>query len=214
MKTILTTILFVMSGPLLAQNYNGFVITESDSLFKGYMRILSGGAKGTKFLITKDKKKKPKEFFSSELKYYAYKKDTFIFLRDFYPFENADYVFERLEAKVLISRGQLKLYSSSFFPSKKDPNRAIVTSPGMGPQGYGSGVSSIQTKAEPIYIIKNRDGYFIRVRKNKEDFIRAMESAIGDNTDLIKKVKLRKLSFTDMKKIIVLYNQSKNEVSQ
>jgi hypothetical protein len=41
-----------------------------------------------------------------------------------------------------------------------------------------------------------------------------MEIAIGDNTDLINKVKLRKLRFTDMKKIIGLYNQSKNEESQ
>lgn len=214
MRKILTAILIISSGHLLAQKFDGFVITENDSIFKGYMRILSGGVKGTKFLVTKDKKKKPREFFSTELKYYAYKKDTFVYLRNFYPFENADYAFEILEAKVLVSKGTLKLYSSSFFPDKKDPHKVFASRPGLGPNGYGSGVSSIQTMTESIYIIKNRDDYLIGVRKNKKDFLRAMEIAIGDNMDLMNTVKAGKLRFSQMKKIITLYNQSKNEVSQ
>lgn len=214
MKKILIIFCIALSSSLFAQKFDGFVITESDSIFKGYMRILNGGEKGIKFLITRDKKKKPRAFFSSELKYYAFKKDTFAYLQNFYLFENTEYPIERLEAKVLFSHGNLKLYSSSIIPHKKDPQRVTTYFPGAPMPNGMPGVGSFSTQAEPIYIVKNRDGYLTGVRKNKKDFIKAMEVLIGDNTELISEIKSGKLRFADMKKIIALYNKSRNEVSQ
>jgi hypothetical protein len=212
MKILLCIVVFTICNHLLAQDFDGFVITESDSIFKGYMRIVSGGENGTKFLVTKNKKKKPREFFSNELKYYAYKKDTFIYLRNFYPFENADYAVDILEAKVLISNGRLKLYSSTIIPNKKDPNGVLVTMPGGTRNGFSSPISHTYATPETIFIVKNQDGELIGIRKNNEDFIRAMEFIIGDNIDLINKVKTKILRFADMKQIITTYNHSKNEV--
>jgi hypothetical protein len=112
MGTGLRLIIFIIltTSSLRAQKFDGFVITNQDSLFKGYMKIALDGQAGRRILITNNKKKKPRSFYVKDLKYYAYKKDTSAILRNFYPFVGEDYQVEWLEAEVLISKGKLKLY--------------------------------------------------------------------------------------------------------
>src|SRR6266496_3153877 len=102
MKSILLLLLPLLTASvnLEAQKFDGFVITDRDSLFKGYMKISVEGT-GRKILLTDDKRKDPKIFKSTNLKYYAYKKDTIAILKNFYPFEEELFQVELMEAKVL-----------------------------------------------------------------------------------------------------------------
>ncbi|MFM8911551.1 MAG: hypothetical protein ACKOE6_01375, partial [Flammeovirgaceae bacterium] len=137
MKVLVILVLVTLSSSLCAQNYDGFIVTTKDSIYKGYMRFVSGGNKGLKLLITNDKKKKPREILLSDIKYYSYKKDTFAILRDFYPFENTEYSISQIEAKIEINNGTLKLYSASIPEIEKS-----ISNSGIGYYSYSGAVGS------------------------------------------------------------------------
>jgi hypothetical protein len=202
MRLSISILLLISSIHSTAQKFDGFVITEQDSLFKGYMKISIDGYQRN-ILMTKNKKLPPRQFKTAELKYYAYKKDTFAILKNFYAFEEKSDYIEMVEAKVLISKGKLKLYSG-IVPDFDKSN----WSPGviMGPNGQmmmGGRVS----KYHRTYIVKDEEGT-LRVIKSGRDFFQSIEPLISNNVNLVELVRQRKLRFKDTEKIIQLYNQS------
>src|SRR5262245_38081334 len=108
-RRCLVLLVFISYEASSQSAFNGLLVTNEDSVIRGYMRI-SLDERGKKFEITQDKKKKPAVFYSNDLKYYAFKKDTFAFLNAFYPFRGEDYLAQGVEAKILIRRGRVKLY--------------------------------------------------------------------------------------------------------
>jgi len=106
----ITLLLSILSSTFsYAQDINGYVVTEQNVLIKGNVRILADKY-GKKISVNDGKSYFTRTFYTRELKSYAYKKDTFAILNAFYPFEGDSYLAENIEAKVLISKGKLKLY--------------------------------------------------------------------------------------------------------
>lgn len=152
MRLSLFTLLLISYINSNSQKIDGFVITEQDSLFKGYMRISIDGSQRN-ILMTKNKKLPPRQFKTSELKYYAYKKDTFAILKNFYAFEEKSDYIEMIEAKVLISKGKLKLYTG-IVPDLDRSNWSSVAI--TGPNGQMMGAPA--PKYYRSYIVKNEEG--------------------------------------------------------
>jgi len=195
-STFIALILFTTQN-LCAQQFDGFVITNKDSLIRGYMKIDLDGLKGRRILITDDKREKPKSFHLNDLKYYCYRKDTFAILRDFYPFEDDDYRVEEIEAKVLVGKGKTKLYHATF-PDYQD--RVIMfQSPTGGMPGYGK-------VAYSTYVVRDRKNNLIGIPYEKEKFIETMKQIVGDNQELMQKIQNKELRYKDTKKIIRIYN--------
>lgn len=193
---ILFTLVFINSE---SQKFDGFVITTKDSLFKGYMKISIDGSKGRKILITDDKKKKPKSYHLTDLKYYSYKNDTFAMLRNFYPFEDDGYQIESVEAKVIISKGAIKVYFATL-PEYKDTVIPIIIP-------TGTGVSAIFVRPEyATYILKDRENNLKALRKEKGEFEKSIEIIIGEDNDLMNQVRNKHFKFKDTEEIIRIYN--------
>ncbi|MEX2232531.1 MAG: hypothetical protein WD824_10245 [Cyclobacteriaceae bacterium] len=185
-----------------AQKFDGFIITHEDSLFEGYMHLSSESNRRT-ILITRDKNLKPRTFYVDDLKYYAFKKDTFALLPDFYPFVGDDYVAENLEAKVIVSKGRLKLYQAEF-PYYRDsyqylPNRGNPTNPTAPPTHMRSFYKS--------YIVKLPDGQLYGIRNEKSKFIESIEFVIAGDKELLSRVRNKELRFKDTEEIIRAYNR-------
>jgi hypothetical protein len=196
MRLGLIALTFIVIQNLNAQNFDGFVITNQDSLFKGYMKITLDGQKGRRILITDNKKKKPKSFHLQDLKSYAYKRDTTVILRNFYPFEGENYQVELIEAKVLISKGKVKLYYATL-PNYKQQLIMIPSATGM--TGYGQTLYS-------TYIVRDLENNLIGINKEKDKFIESIESIVGDNKELMKRIRNKELGYKDTKEIIKIYN--------
>jgi hypothetical protein len=165
------------------------------------MRISIDGSQRN-ILMTKNKKLPPRQFKTSELKYYAYKKDTFAILKNFYAFEEKSDYIEMVEAKVLISRGKLKLYTG-IVPDFDRSNWSSVLI--TGPNGQMMGGPA--PKYYRTYIVKDEEGT-LRVIKSGSDFFESIEPLISRNVNLVELVRQRKLRFKDTEKIIELYNKS------
>jgi hypothetical protein len=200
MRSLLFILLLISSVNASAQKFDGFVITDQDSLFKGHVRISIDGSQ-RKILLTKNKKLQPREFKTSGLKYYAYKKDTFAILKNFYAFEEKSDYIEMVEAKVLISRGKLKLYTGIVPDFDRSNWSAIIT-------GGPTGMTAVPApKYYRTYIVKDEEGT-LRVIKSGSDFFESIEPLISRNVNLVELVRQRKLRFKDTEKIIELYNKS------
>jgi hypothetical protein len=193
----------LLTGTLCdAQKFDGFIITHEDSLFEGYMHLSSERNRRT-ILITPDKNIKPRTFYVDDLKYYAFKKDTFALLPDFYPFVGDDYVAENIEAKVLISKGRLKLYQAEF-PDYRD---SYVYLPNPGNAAGQPGASAPMTSSYKSYIVKLPDGQLYGIRKEKSEFIESIEFVIADDEELMSRVRDKELKFKDTEEIIRAYNR-------
>lgn len=177
-----------------AQKFDGFVITEQDSLFKGYMRFSLEGGNGLKVLITNDKQKKPRSYFVRDLKYYAYKKDTFALLQAFRPFEGEDYMAVGVEAKFIISKGNVKLFKGDF-------------------KNYLAPYFVNGVYIEPVYktyIVKNQDGDLFGIKYEQDEFLESIKVALGDDLELMKQIENKELRYRDIEEIIKIYNKNKS----
>lgn len=207
MKISLLFIFLLVNTYCYCQKFDGFVITQEDSLFKGYMIFSSAGGKGTQVLITNDKKKRPRSYLVKDLKYYAYKKDTFALLHAFYPFEGEDYMASGIEGKFVISKGSVKLYHAEF----PDYNK-IIAGPGLmvGIGGVSVGVGRGNNKAPySTYVIRDREGNLHGIKGKKEEFFRLIEIALGDDFELMKRIQSNELGYKDIKEIVKIYNTNR-----
>ncbi len=199
MGTGLRLIIFIVltTSSLQAQKFDGFVITNQDSLFKGYMKISLDGLKGRRILITNNKKKKPRSFYVKDLKYYAYKKDTSAILKNFYPFVGEDYQVEWMEAEVLISKGKLKLYQA-ILPNYK---QELIMRPSP------TGMPAHEQTVYWAYIVKDEESNLIGIKNEKHKFIESIQSVVGNNKELMKRIENKELWNKDMEEIIKIYNK-------
>lgn len=199
MRLRLIFLLFLVTQSLNAQKFDGFVITNEDSLFRGFMRISIDGQKGRKILITDDKKKAPRSFHLKDLQYYAYRGDTTAILRGFYPFEGENYHVDWLEAKVLISKGKIKLYYATFPEYKEE----LVT--------YSNGVDGMPQISKKLYstfLVKDLQGNLVGVPNEKDKFIESIRGIVGDNKELMKRIENKELRYKHTEEIIRIFNKS------
>lgn len=181
-----------------AQRINGYVVTEQNILIKGDVRIL-GDQYGKKISINDGKSYFTRTFYLRELKSYAYKKDTFEILNAFHPFEGEDYLAEGIEAKVVIGKGELKLYSVSF----SDYELSYLPNP---PPNVGGFVTRINYKT---YVIEYSNNFYGVKHDDQKSFVKSISLALADNEPLLKRIRNGELKYKDMKKIIAIYNTSK-----
>jgi len=178
-----------------AQKFNGYVITDQNVIIKGELKMLKD-AQGRKISINDGKSYFIRTFYILDLKSYAYKKDTFMILNAFHPFEGNDYLAEGVEAKVLISKGKLKLYYG------KLPEYRTSVSAMPAPGGGFTGV--VQKTSESIYIIHDNESLY--GVSGGDNFIKSVSVPLGDDAALMKRIKNKELKYKDIVEIITLYN--------
>jgi hypothetical protein len=197
--------LIIFFGPFVSccQNFDGFVITQDDSLIRGYMRILKGDHRGSKILITPDKRTVPRMFYSLELKRYVYRKDTIAILENFYPFDEEQYSISKIEAKAIVRTGRLKLYEAILPEYKPTVGVYIIPTGGavpvMGAYYYQTGFQT--------YLVKMEDGSIHGIKKRKKDFIECMEYILSGNPALMALISKGQLRFKDTPEIIRRHNK-------
>jgi hypothetical protein len=194
---VLTAISLCLAEYSAGQKFDGFVVTKRDSIFKGYMRVNFVGLRLAEILLTDDKRKTPRTFKFSEIRLYAYKKDTFEILKPFYPFEEENYAAEDVVAKFIIRKGKLRLYSVTFEGYGPGTDFSYVGS---------QGITQIRDLTYPTYVIKDREGVLHGVKSERNKFQKSIEFLLEDNKELLAKITARELRFRDMKKIIEMYN--------
>lgn len=198
----LTFVALLALQPYSSRAQSGFVITVQDSILHGYMRFVRDNNGNSKLLFTTDKKKAPRTFVLADLKYYALKKDTFAILRNFYAFDDEAQPVEVMEARVIVSKGRLKLYHGTL-PNLED-NRPIII-PIVIPGAVGVGVITSRPQYT-TFIVKNPDGELHAVRHDKDGFKESILAIVGDNEDLAAEINAGTLKFKDMKAIVLRYN--------
>jgi hypothetical protein len=180
------------------QDVNGYVVTGQNILIKGNVQILADQY-GRKISINDGKSYFIRTFYINELNSYAYKKDTFKILSAFHPFEGEDYLAESIEAKVLVSKGELKLYYVTL-PDYGSAYVANLTPNGGGGYVYTSYKTYVIDYSNNLYGVKHDD---------KESFIKSISLALADNEALLKRIRNNEFKYKDMKKIITIYNASR-----
>lgn len=179
----------------VAQNINGYVVTEQNVIIKGELKILADQY-GKKISVNDGKSYFTRTFYIQELKAYAYKKDTFAILNAFHPFEGEDYLAENVEAKVLISKGPLKLYYATL--PDYSVTYIIIGQPGLGTNTRTSYKTYIIDYSNNLYGVKTSDS-----------FIKSISTALADNETLLKRIRNKEFKYKDMEKIIAIYNDSR-----
>lgn len=179
------------------QDINGYVVTEQNVMIRGNVRIL-GDQYGRKISINDGKSYFTRTFYINDLKSYAYKKDTFAILNAFHPFEGEDYLAENIEAKVLVSKGELKLY----YVTLPDYGYTYVS---HGPNSMGGYVRT----SYKTYVIEYSNNLYGVKNGDKESFIKSISVALADNEALLKRIRNNEFKYKDMKKIITIYNASR-----
>jgi len=193
MKYCILFLLF-FSG-YLAKAQKGYLITENDSIKSGYLsyQLVYGTTDKMEIVLYKTRKdKKPVYYPISSIKEFAIKKDTLAVLTDFYPFANRDLYIELVTIK-LIERGALSLYWTNEVESGR-------LSSSIGPQGqinYGQ-TSTI------TYFIADKNKNFVALDRN--NFQQELRQYLDFN-DIVRKLKLKKVSYNHIPKFIKLYNQ-------
>ncbi len=194
------TLLFLgilISSFSYTQDVNGYVVTEQNVKIKGKVKILADQY-GKKISINDGKSYFTRTFYIHELKSYAYKKDTFAILNAFYPFEGENYLAESTEAKVIISKGELKLYYVTFpdYGSTYDSFHNPV-----------AGDYTIRTSYK-TYVIEYVNNLYGVKNGDQESFIKSISPALADNEALLKRIRNNEFKCKDIKKIIAIYNNS------
>jgi hypothetical protein len=189
---------FFIPSLLYAQKINGYVVTEQNVMIKGELKILADQY-GKKISVNDGKSYFTRTFYLRELKAYAYKKDTFAILNAFHPFEGEDYLAENLEAKVLISKGPLKLY----YATLPDYSITYINTgyPGSGAYTRTNYKTYVINYSGNLYGVKNGD---------TQSFVKSISIALADNETLLKRIRNNEFKYKDMEKIIALYNASWN----
>lgn len=197
---IISVILFLLI-PAFSQAQQNFIVTINDSIFHGYVRPKS--IEGVPYILfTEDKKKAPKKYRREQLKYYSYKKDTFAIFQNFYPFPDDTEPVDIMEARLLISKGALKLYFG-MMPILSDK---IMVTPIVTPTGVGAMVQRIPYAT---YIVKDGEGQLHAVRHAKDGFKDSILSLVGDDEELAEMINSGVLKYDDIEKIIAKYNKDK-----
>lgn len=179
------------------QDVNGYVVTEQNVMIKGNVKMLADQY-GKKISINDGKSYFTRTFYTNELKSYAYKKDTFAILNAFHPFKGEDYLAESIEAKVIISKGELKLY----YVTLPDYGYTYVS---HGPAGIGGYVRT----SYKTYVIEYSNNLYGVKNGDNERFIKSISIALADNQALLKRIRNNEFKYKDIKKIITLYNASR-----
>lgn len=198
MKKTLLIILSLFTFELYGQI--GYIKLNNDSIIVGYLRRYVShmdGRQGIELWRTK-KDKHPLKISKDAISEYAIKKDTFAILRNFYPFEGEDYQVESIEAEVLISKGKVKLY----FATLPDYKNNLI----MGPSATG-GMTSYGQSLYSIYIVKNTENNLIGIKDEKDKLFKTIQSIIGDDKELVKRVENGELKYKDTEQIIRIYNK-------
>jgi hypothetical protein len=221
---ILFAIYFSFTSIAYAQDvFNGLVVTEEDSVIRGYLRISLDGQHGKKIEITKNKKVKPQAFYTYQLKYYAFKRDTFAMLNSFYPFKGEDYKAERVEAKIIVRKGKVKLYEAilpGYVP--RGANNARATEYNRVSGGDAKNPSRILLLTEyKTYILKDSNGELFGVFnpyykayvgggplsfKGHEKFVKSVEEVFIPDTELMDQIRKKEFKYDDLPEIVRIFN--------
>jgi hypothetical protein len=203
MRQTLHIILLLLSSVipsfLCAQDINGYVVTKDNIVIRGNIRILAD-QQGKKISVNDGKSYFTRTFYINELNAYAHKKDTFAILNSFHPFEGEDYLAESVEAKVLVSKGELKLYYVTF---------ADYGSIHESGSDYNTAGFTYRTSYK-TYVIEYSNNFYGVKNGDQESFIKSISLALADNEALLKRIKSNEFKYKDMKKIISIYSASKS----
>ncbi|MEM6736600.1 MAG: hypothetical protein AAF620_11080 [Bacteroidota bacterium] len=150
MKLFLTIILIALTH--ICQAQKGYLITENDSLLKGYLKYQRNYLNGRPEIeLWKTKKdKNPKRYAMVDIQEYGTKKDTFRVVTEFYPFKEESTYIPYIELK-LLSRGKVNLFVTN------ELNGRTWSAPGAG----GS-MMSYQSR-QKTYILEDRFGEIIAI---------------------------------------------------
>lgn len=178
------------------EKYNGLVITEDNSVIRGYLMFSVGTREqGTKIKLLKKPNDNPQIFYTLELKGYVYKKDTFKIIQNLQPYQDDNKVIKKAEARIA-ERGKLVLYE---IPEIYYSNMPIYS----GTQGGTSSMVTINKNF--IYVIQNAKGEMIGIKK--DNFIETTREILFDAPDILQKIQNKDLKFRDLELIIKDYNQ-------
>lgn len=209
MKLILL-ILFYFSLSI-ANGQRGYLKTKDDSLLVGFVRIIGTDPhRGYKLIYAKQKKDKPKTFFSYELAEFAIKEDTFSVLRNFYPFENDEELYIEQLNVLRISKGKLSVYKGTI----EKYSKSVFDSYGLvGAIGYSTDISRVNPRVVmPLYsglnvlFVKDDYGSVFGIKKNQKDFISTMTRILEKDRDLVYRVQSGEFEIKDIVKVTSIYN--------
>lgn len=167
MRHILFLTFLTCAASAFAQN--GYIKIEKDSILVGFLRYYISYMDGQQLIEYWRTKtdKEPIKISKRDIIEYAIKKDTFIVLHQYSPFENSDLYFELADAKKKIS-GKINLY----WVPNNDPNRvnvSTVTGGGLIPGIIDAAIDKKSDHYDMLYMLENRKTGGIRpIPKNKE----------------------------------------------
>lgn len=201
MKSIFTLSLILLFHSI-TYGQNGYVKHVSNSTINGFIRqnrsIKTGELEIEVWLTKKDKN--PKSYSLSELTEYAIKKDTFLILADFYPFEGKDLHFDFVPARIIES-GKVDLFIIS---QSNYPTLSQVMGGGLIPALIDESLGNYNG---PLFILRSKSKNLIGgVSNQKDEFVYSVNDYFKDNFNLMKKIINRDYKFKDLKTIVKEYN--------
>lgn len=175
---------------------NGYVITKDDSVFTGFLhyQLVFGTTNEFEIELQKFKKdKKPRRFHLESLKEFAYKKDTFAVLTNFYPFLDRNLFIELIKIK-LVERGHITLYWSNEIEES-------TYSYNMSSQGFLMPTSS----SSMTYLIGDNKGYIVAI--DPLNFDQEIRQYL-DLVEGIKQLGIRKVKYDHIPELIKYHNRT------
>jgi hypothetical protein len=182
---------------------NGYVLTIDGGRIEGFLKVQRSFETGElEIELWRNKKdKNPLVYDLYQLQEYGIKKDTFLILTNFYPFEDQPTHFDVLEAKILI-RGKIDLL-------RIDHSYTTSYSTMMGGGLIPAAIDLIMENYDgPIMILNSDSKGLTRVANyKKKEFVNSVNEFFEDDFSLMKKIIAGEYKFKDLKKIVLEYNQ-------
>jgi len=187
--------------PSLACGQNGYVKLQNDSIIYGFLRFQRSIENGQQQIELWESKAdaSPTTFNVLELNEYAFRKDTFRVLRNFFPFWDEDLYFEIALAE-LITSGTVDLLQIT--------DHATITAT---TSAYGALIPALMaqgiTARGNIYILQDGSGRRVRaLKKDEDEFARSIRPFIENNQQLLERVERKELGYKDIENIVLTYN--------
>lgn len=177
---------------------NGYIITNEDSVKIGYLKLSHSNEPSCPYNITlylHKKDKNPIIYSLKSLKSYAYKKDTFLILKDYYVFGLQKYYKEVLILKQTMG-GSIKLYET------KDVIYSRFNFE-IGPSPYYPTSSGSYNLEVTMFFISDNENSLVAL--DPDDF----ESDLNDFVDVpycAQKLGYRKISYDNIPRMVSYQN--------
>jgi hypothetical protein len=206
-KIRLTFFFSLLSAGAVAQN--GYIKLSDDSVQTGYIRYVTSVKNGEQlieFWKTKTDKA-PVKFHKKEIVEYAIKKDTFLILKNFQPFEGEDIFFEAVDARIMKS-GKVQLLRANN-PYYNANNMIPVPVPGAGTVfvvslALGGKIANIPT----VDVLRESGNDYMRgVPVNRAMFEEVVRDFIPEETIRSFVERFGPVSFKNLKELVAFYNR-------